>query len=304
MRALPIDELVRWAYRVELPKEPMARAGARFLRQSSTMAGWAALSKSGELGTEVDEPDARNRFGLFPDTLATVEPHPDAIRLWHGVRSLAGMNVDLPDQWDPLSDVREGLQDAVSCELARAAGIERIFYHVETGATVTVSVLRHGKGSSAAARIRRELPVGERRLGLRRDMPDLIQRQAINGNPPGWETEIPVKQLVRHLNGQPRWFRMLYGIGVNGDEQVTEGDGYDHKAHRPYPGAYQKFYYDPDLADIVEDRAEYWVWFEALTRLAALLKGALDDHEVLPPSVPAVPWATPGARQPRVIVAA
>lgn len=293
MKAVAIDELARWAYRVELPKEPIARKNARYLRQASHMAGWVALSKSAELGTEVDEPDARNRFGLAPDTLATNEPHPDAVRLFQAVQSMDGMLVELPDEWDPLSDVRAVVDDTFTVAAARTAGIERIFYHAQPHVTVTLA--REGMTAEATTRVTKPLPEEHRRLGLRRSVPDLIQVRAVLGGTPPWETPLPQKKAQRHPNGQPRWFMRVGGVDV---------DGYDHKAHRPFQSAFQKFYYDPDLAGIVEARAEYWLWHEALTQLAALLRPMLDAHTILPPSVPATPWATPGVRAPRTFVTA
>lgn len=295
MKELAVDDLLRWAYRVELPKEPMASRGAHFLRRASHMASWAALSKSAELGTEVDEPDLRNRFGLFPDKLATSEPHDDALRVYFAVRSLEeNFTVDLPDTWDPVSDVSGAIDNPSVLVAARAEGIERIFFHMTAQPHVTVRLARQGAASAATARVTRPLPEAQRRLGLRRSVVDLLKTRAVLGGTPGWEFGPVRKLVVRHTNGKPRWFRMVDGV---------ELDGFDPKARRPTWDAYPKFQYDPNPADVVEARAEYWLWFTALTAVYRLLRGTLDAHSVLPPSVPAMPWA-PGVRAPKTFVAA
>lgn len=287
LKPIAVDALVRWAYRIELPKEPPAHRGASFLRRSSFVAPWAALSKSGELGTEVDETDRRNRYGLFSDATALEGPHPDAIRVWYAVKALDSQPLVLFPNWKPLSDVSGGV-DAADQADAIERGIERVFYHRHDVPEVTWA--RHG------ARVERVPEAMNRRLGLRRPASELVQKHAVLGGCPSWETEPPVRRAVRNSHGGPAWFRMVDGVEVN---------GFDPKARRPGPDAYEKHYYDPDLAELVEARAEYWVWHNAMLELAGSLRGALDAHDVMPPSVPKDPWGvTPALRQPKVIVAA
>lgn len=99
-RARPIDDLVRWAYRDELPRDQTTS----FLRPDGFGFGWGSVARLGQLGQRVDEPDVRNRYGLAPDWQSDRGPHPDAIAIHAAVQDLTGLTAAPPDGWDPIED--------------------------------------------------------------------------------------------------------------------------------------------------------------------------------------------------------
>lgn len=99
-RARPIDDLVRWAYRDELPRDQTTS----FLRPDGFGFGWGSVGRLGQLGTRTDEPDIRNRYGLMPDWQSDREPHPDAIAIHAAVQDMHDLRPSPPDGWNPIED--------------------------------------------------------------------------------------------------------------------------------------------------------------------------------------------------------
>lgn len=99
-RRLPIEALLKWAYRDELPKD----GATSFLRPDGFGFGWGSVAKHGELLADVQEPDVRNRFGLAPDFTALRGPHDDAVRIWQSVQYVGGLTVEFEEDWNPLAD--------------------------------------------------------------------------------------------------------------------------------------------------------------------------------------------------------
>ncbi len=252
----PIENLVRWAYRDELPKEGLG--ARRFLRPLAFGSPWASVTKAGVLGTDIQEPDIRNRFGVTPDLTAQTAPHPDAVRIWHEVQELGGLELDLPPDWYPLSDMGD------LGPLGKAAV---------------------AKGLDAVAL---RSASGKRLLRQRYEPSYLVAHCAIMGAPE-WRFPKPAMKLASHENGKPRWF-MRQMIETDGGPIEIEVDGFNQRAHRPHDGAYQKRHLDPDPAAAVEARAEYEIWLAALGLLVERLTGALDAHWPLPPEALPQPW--------------
>lgn len=289
-KRLPVDELIRWAYRVELPKA-QAR-GKTFLRPEGWAMPWGAVTKSGMLGGEIDEPDVRNKYGVAPDTTSHVDPHPDAVRVYNEVCGLDELSFDLPEDWYPLSDLCP--LDGPLAPWARGAvtrGLDEMLVADAPAATVAVS--RSIRSASVVAAARRQRT-------LRRPVSSLIRRIAVLG-PPDTAGDKPTLEVVKALNGRPRYF-IRETIETETGPAEVETDGYDRKRRLPKPGAYTKHFLDPDPADAVVRRAEYQIWHAACGILVALLAGRLEGHEATAGDFPAWPWEEEPRPAPRVFV--
>lgn len=268
-KRIDIEQLLRWAYRDELPKEH-ASVG---LRVAGYGAAWGGIERYGELLTLVD--GSENRWGVVPDFSATVVPHPDAIRVGEAVAALDALVLDLPEDWNPLGDWRS-LGDEAGRAVARAMNAETY-------------VTRDGV---------RQLKTRPSRL---------IRKHAVLGGAPCWQFEEPQAKVECGSNGKPKWFRRTVVMIEEGDPEKgikpvyreVEVNGTQRDGH-PHPDAYQKTYYDPDPAEIVVARAEYEVWRAALDVLAIDLEGQWHDHEVIHSQRPWRPWETGDLAQQRV----
>ena len=265
-KPIDIELFVRWAFRDELPK---AQAETTFLRPDTFSKPWGGILKTGMLGTEIQEPDIRNRYGLVPDFTAQAEPHPDAVRLWRAVTRLAAMTLELPDDWNPLSDFGDlGPEGPAAVQ----RGLAQISF-------MSVDGIRHLKDSYAPGY--------------------LVRRSAIMA-PPDWTFDKPERKYVNYSWGQPRWFMMQPVATETGSFEV-EVDGFDNVIRRPRDGAYRKTYLDPDPIEAVTARAEYEIWHTCLGILAEDLTGRLDEHEATDSARPARPWEVVGTKAPRVL---
>lgn len=247
------ERLIAWAYKDELPK---AQTSSSFLRPEGFGFGWGSVGRYGKYLADPQEPDIRNRFGVVPDLTSTSQPHPDAIAVWIAVHELEALQFDLPDDWDPISDLGD-LGPEGRAAVVRA--IDRL------------SVRGHN---------------GERYLRL--SLPQVVQRCAILGAP-DWRAEKPERKLVSHTNGKPKWF-MRTTIETKTGPLEIEVDGFDNKARRPHYGAYQKTFLDPDPADAAEARGEYQLWHWSVEFVGERLAGRLEDHEVAASELTGYPW--------------
>lgn len=257
MKRIGIEQLLRWAYVDELPNGEVDRAGP-----AEPRAGWAGMSMFRELLTRVSGTDVRNIYGLSPTGAARV-PHQDAVTVFHAVSTLEGAFFRVPAGWNPLRDMGDLGEDGTA---AIQRGLDRLTTAVD----------------------------GETRL--RRPVVNLVQRHAICGGTPVWEFDPPEAKLVTE-NGAPKWFRRVVeeAPGAFGPVRLeVEVDGFDMRRRRPYPGAYRKTVLVPDPAEAVAARAEYQLWHAALAHLATMLIVSLEAHEVMPPALPARPWAPDG----------
>lgn len=256
----PIDQLVRWAYREELPKaQPV-------MPNLGLSNAWNSIASLAALGQRVQEPDVRNRYGLVPDLVAQNEPHPDAVAIWASVQDLADMVLTLPEDWNPLSDMGDlGPQGAAAIR----RGFDRIFAPSNSRPVARqVGNMRRFVLQRTAAEPMR----------LRRSASELVQHHAIMGTFPDWRADKPERCVVKHSNGQPKWF-IRETIETAAGVAEYEADGMDRKLKRPKPNAFQKHYLDPDPSIAVAARAEYEIWIAAMASLAEDLVGRLDDFE-------------------------
>jgi len=261
-KKITIEDLLRWAYRDELPKE---RAGGGCFLPAGFGGAWGGVERFGEILTVVDG-GPENRYGLAVDFTAVGDPHPDAIRVGDAVKALDGFPLNLPDDWNPIADWPDLGPDGVA---AVRRAVERETYIDGNG---------------------------ERRF--KTALSRLVMRHALMGDAPVWEGEKPQVKTVTGPNGKPRWFRRVQVVADPGDPEQgimptyteVEVDGYNQKRHRPYADAYRKTYLDPDPAETILSRAEWELWCAALDLLTVELEGVLEAHVIIPSERPARPW--------------
>lgn len=218
--------------------------------------GWANVESYAQLLTVID----CNAYGVVPDIASQRFPHPDAFEIGDMVDALGNLELALPDDWDPFADVQGEAR-----KLAMAAAVRAI---------------RHLTITDEAGRQR-----------LRRPVQKLILRHAIMGTEPDWQGEAFEVKVERNAQGGPAWFRReVRGVGREACE--VEIDGYNHTRKRPYVGAYQKFYLDPDAFPVAVARAEYELWHSALVFLNEEMASRLQSIRLLPLQRPARPWET------------
>ncbi|VTZ52503.1 conserved hypothetical protein [Methylocella tundrae] len=263
-KRVEIEALLRWAYREELPKE-QARGGAI---ATGFRAGWGGVSKFGDYLTIIDEAGL-NQWGVVPIAGAESAPHPDAVAIAAAVAALDDLELGLPEDWSPFSDLGDM---GVLGEAAVAATVDRLTVRDADGA---------------------------RRL--RTPPSRLIFKFAIMGGCPVWQADKPEARLVRGANGRPKWFvRKMITTSVSDTPYEVEADGYSQTAKRPVAGAYQKRYLDPCPVDAGVARGEYEIWRFAMDVLTDDLRETLSEHEVLASPRVIRPWEG-DIRLPRVL---
>jgi hypothetical protein len=253
-RTMDIEAVLRWAYREELPKAVDTGRD----RPASVRPGWDAVESYAQLLTIID----CNRYGVLPNLAEPGAPHPDAIAVWQAVRDLDGFEIVVPDDWAPMADI--GALDGEAPALAQQA-------------------LARATVMDAA---------GRRRL---KGQSRLVEKHALLGGCPAWEMDVPEKKVVRQAKtGQPAWFldRIIYDEILDGGyvERTVTVDGFNQTRRRPYPGAYQRTYLDPDPVPALVGRIEYEVWHAALGVLVNELDGALETVVVTAADRPLRPW--------------
>ena len=265
-KRIGIEDLLRWAYREELPK---AHTRSHLLPREHGQA-WGQVREFGELLAVID--DFENVWGLAPDWTALGGPDPDAEAVGLAVEGLDHLTSDLLDCGGLLSDVER--PDTLG--LVRAA--ER-----RAGELVTV-----------------RMPNGA--VLLRSTPRFLVVRHALGAPVPDLTVDVP-ELKVESANGKPKWFRRITINAADGSSYEQEVDGYDRSRKRPMPGAYRRYYLDPDPTDVAVARAEYSVWRATLDVLAEELAqpGRLARFAVQPSERPYAPWVDGMPAGPRVL---
>lgn len=129
----------------------------------------------------------------------------------------------------------------------------------------------------------------------------LVIRCAVLGQTMEWDCGTPRFELVRR-DGR-RWAIVFCDDGAGGVVEARDARG-----HRYSLAAAPRClgeWVEPTIGQMLEMRAEYFVWHGALVMLAArLAHPALSEHRVLPPRVAAWPWLTGQPPASRVLPAA
>lgn len=272
-RAGPVEDVIAWAWREELPKMPKRPAGPEALR-----GGWDKTGRYGEYLSLVDLFGV-NRFGCVPDFSAESWPCADAVVIGEAVAALDQTTLEMPEDWRPAP------------ELDQFGGL---------GAKAV---------SDAWRRMTQQNEAGETVLRLKPS--ELIVRHVVLGiDADALALDAVTLETERWQNGKERWFirqvqDRLTGRMVDGvDETVPvtfEANGVNGKG-TPLPGAYRKHYLDPDPVPVIIARAEYEILVSALGMVFDLVAGRMEDVVMLPSRMEAEPWGA-DARQPARVLA-
>jgi len=173
-QAIGIEKLLAWTYREELPKAGAARS----LSGVGIGRAHRAVEKYGRYLSLIDC-DGENRFGVVSDLMAMEEPHPDAVRVYEAVLALEGVEIDMPEGWNPLSDMA-AIGDELPAILGKAmAGLIRT--------NCALLVRRHAIMGGAPA-WEAEMPV--RRVVTQQGVPLWFRRITVETSAGPVETEV------------------------------------------------------------------------------------------------------------------
>lgn len=246
MKPISIQDLLKWAFTFELGKVGAGDGG-------SFSAAWRFTERMAELGTMIDR--TPNSFGVIPGFVDDGDPHPDALLVGNAVRGLASFEFDLPEDWQPFSDLEDPY--------------ELIALEVES----VVSELR----------LSPDMLRGRRAIGI-------VISAALLGKGPEWRATRPEYRLVS-VNGTPRWFVRKRARDCFGRLMTIETEGFDRKRRRPFKGAYRKFELVQPLRADIQARLEWQMWQTALALLADDLRPRLSAHRIHPFSIDLEPWS-------------
>ncbi len=247
-----IEDLLRWAFVLELPK-----ARAVGLPGSAVASSWGMIDRVAELGVVID---AGSGPIAGPDDDM---PHPDAVIVAEAVAALDEAIVTEGDEHDPMA----GWPDFGAAGEAAVARAWDLATRFDDGRRVLRSSLATLVRSAAI-------------LGVwpdwRCEMPDLVDECDRSGKARWW---VKTRQAVRwDKAGEPiAWVE-------------AEIDGYDKVRHRARPGAYRRQILTPDPAGALERRIRYGLVHAALRHLAERLDG-LGGRKLVGPLASPIPWA-------------
>lgn len=138
----------------------------------------------------------------------------------------------------------------------------------------------------------------------------LVIRCARLRSRPPWRCEIPQRKpwSPEGRPGRAPWFIKVKVRGAFGKMGEVERLAKLNPRSRRYPPtAYQKFVWVPDIASVVEARADWLVWRGALEHLAESLAGHLHERTLSSLRLPWMPWLAgaehEGVDKPRILPA-
>lgn len=262
----PVEDVIAWAFREELPKAP------KIDRPMAMAGGYAATSRFMEYLSLV-ELHGVNQWGCVPDFSATSMPHPDAVEIGAAVRALDGVELEMPEGWNPAPEL-DGFGGLGAKAVSEAW---RKMTSTQDGHTV-----------------------------LRLKPSDLVVCRAIMGaDLDGMALDSVTMETERNGNGKDRWFvrRLVHTLtgrklqdGTDETKPETiEVNGLDKRGY-PLPGAYRRQYLDPDPVGAIIARAEHEIWLSALVIVHETVAGCLREIAMLPPAVPVRPWEAVAVR--------
>jgi len=259
----PVETVVAWAFREELPKMPRRADGPMAMA-----GGWDRTGRFAELLSLVDRFGV-NQYGIVPDFSADRWPTADALAIADAVAAVDdAWFCDLqPEDWHPAP------------ELDCFGGL--------------------GAMAVSAAWRRMTKTEGERQV-LRVRPSHLVIRAAVLGpRLDAMELGDVVERFEAHGNGEAKWFvektvDVVVGALPDGSDRTeartVEQNGWNSRQRRPLPGAYRKTFLDPDPVPTIIARAEHEIWLSALEMVRCQLGGRLSDVEMLPSAIPVAPW--------------
>lgn len=138
-------------------------------------------------------------------------------------------------------------------------------------------------------------------LAVRPDVAALMISCAVLKRPPIVALEHP-KPLPAYIGGDRRRINVLR---LDPDGELVAANVAHWNAERWPAGLYGEprcpiTWGDPKIKTVAEQRAEYTIWWRALTMLASQLAGKLKEHEAAPLDCAAMPWLAPPPKVPRV----
>jgi hypothetical protein len=138
-------------------------------------------------------------------------------------------------------------------------------------------------------------------LAVRPDVAALMITCAVLKRPPVVALEHPKPRPV-HIGGDRRTVTVLMQSEDGGELVRCNYRHWNEQRHAGYYGEPRCpiAWGEPKIKTAAEQRAEYTIWWRALTMLANQLDGRLKEHEAAPPDCPAMPWLTPPPPMPRV----
>lgn len=256
-RSGPVEDVIAWAWREELPKRP-------------NLAGpMAAIPSSWRTEPSVDSGGSVviNDYGCVIDYSADSYPHPDAMVIGDAVRDLDDMILEQPEDWRPAPELdRFGEIGAKAIANAwRKMTREKNGVMVLRLKPSDIVIMRAIRGWSAEAM-------------LIEPIEQLFEAHA-NGQDRWFVArETPV----------------VTGSNEDGSDRISmmpvEVDGWSPVSRRPMPGAYRKPYLDPDPVAAIIARAEHEIWLSCLHLVADACAGRLADIAMMASAVPADPW--------------
>lgn len=265
-KQIPIDDLLVWAYRDELPKKELS---------TSNWDGVAGYGMLGGIDIDDDPWQAYLRSQRYP---FIGKPHEDALLLDWMVRGLPDVAVDWPrERAGLLGHLLSYLDDD---EIAVSA--------MSTGPVVTVEEGRDRRGKrTASAKVERSPP--QPHLS---SVSQLVRMHAVMGTRPVWD--MPIRLIpTKGPNGKPV---IAYEGQGQLDGRLLRGLT---KGRRYGPKARCLLDLDPTAAEIAAARWEYQVWHQALMTLANE-SWNLRDHVPLPPRAQPHPWLTGQTQDPPI----
>lgn len=259
-RVGPVEAVIAWAFREELPKVPRADG------PSPMAGGWDRTGRFAELLSLVDLYGV-NRYGVVPDFAADRWPAPDAMAIAEAVSGLDEAELEMPEDWRPAPEL-DGFGGLGSRAVSEAW---RRMTRIESGRQV-----------------------------LRVRPSHLVIRAAVLGpRLDAMELGDVVERFEAHGNGEAKWFvektvDVVVGAWPDGSDRTeartVEQNGWNSRQRRPMPGAYRKTFLDPDPIPTIIARAEHEIWMSALEMVRCQLGGRLSDVEMLPGAIPVAPW--------------
>ncbi|MFC5036805.1 hypothetical protein ACFPFT_08685 [Tianweitania sediminis] len=270
-RSGPVEAVLAWAYRDELPKAPKIAAGPRDI-----LGGWNKTSQWEEYLSLV-ELHGVNEYGCVPDFSAQAWPCADAKLIADAVHTLNDCDLQMPEGWNPAP------------ELDAFGGL--------------------GAKAISTAWRRMTLQDGSGHARLRVKPSDLIIRRAVMGyNLDSLRLDHVTCEVERTGRRERYFLQKLMHVVVGQDSkgqditrpEMVEVEGWSARQRRPLPGAYTKSYLDPDPVATIMERAEHEIWVAAMGLLHDAVAHQLQDIIMLPSTVPAEPWAQ-NKPQPRLL---